>query len=185
MNDLKNWRVTIYRTLGLIFIAAVCGIAFNQLSPKGLYLITPFHRANIGNQQLKVPVFLSRKLFRQQSLNLIPHQQSEYQLDETYKHFQDCSALFIDARTSEEYLKGHIPQAVSIPLESFDYQKPVLVDFPVNHKIITYCEGESCSESIDLAVHLNELGFTDVCIFVGGWEKWQAAGYPVKEGDQP
>lgn len=185
MSNFKRIQVTINRTIALVFIAIACGVAFNQFSPKGLKLVTPFHRVNIGDQHLKIPLFLSRELFKQQSLNLTPQHPLEFQLNEAFEHFQSQSALFIDARSSEEYASGHIPQAVSLPLESFDYQTPILVDFPAYHSIITYCEGEGCSESIDLAVHLNEIGFTNVSIFIGGWEEWQAAGYPTKEGNQP
>jgi rhodanese-related sulfurtransferase len=185
MDNFKTLKITIYRTIILVLIAIAGGVAFNQFSPKGLKLITPFHRVNIGDQHLKIPIFLSRKLYKQQSLNLGSHQPLEFRLNEAYEHYQNRSALFIDARTSAEYNEGHIPQAVSIPLEAFDYQTPILADFPMNQMMITYCEGESCSESIDLAVHLNEIGFSDVHIFIGGWEQWQAAGYPVNEGDQP
>jgi len=185
MSNFKTLKTTVYRTIILVLIAVVGGVAFNQFSPQGLKLITPFRQVNIGDQHLKIPIFLSRKLFNQLSLNSMPHQPLELHLNEAYGHFRNRSALFIDARTSAEYKAGHIPQAVSFPLESFDYQTPTLVDFPVNQMIITYCEGVSCSESIDLAVHLNEIGFTNVCIYIGGWDEWQAAGYPVTEGDQP
>jgi len=185
MSNFKTLKITVYQTIILVLIAVVGGVGFNQFSPNGLKLITPFHRVSIGNQRLKIPIFLSRKLFKPQSLDNMPHQPLELQLNEAYEYFQHRSAIFIDARTSLEYNEGHIPQAVSIPLQSFDYQTPILVDFPMNQMMITYCEGESCSESIDLAMHLNEIGFTNVCIYIGGWEEWQAAGYPVKEGDQP
>jgi len=185
MSDFKTLRITVYRIIILILIAVVGGVTFNQVSPQGLKLITPFRRVNIGDQHLKIPIFLSRKLFRQQVLSHMPEQPLELQLSEAYVHFQNRSALFIDARTSAEYNEGHIPQAVSLPLGSFDYQTPILVGLPMDQMLITYCEGESCSESIDLAVHLNDVGFTEVCIYIGGWQQWQAAGYPVKEGDQP
>jgi len=185
MSNFKTLKITVYQTIILVLIAVISGVGFNQFSPNGLKLITPFRRLSIGEQHLKIPIFLSRKLFKPQSLDSMPHQPRELQLNETYAHFQNRSALFIDARTSAEYKAGHIPQAVSLPLESFDYQTPPLVDFPVNQMIITYCEGVSCSESIDLAVHLNEIGFNNVFIYIGGWEEWQPAGYPVKEGDQP
>ena len=44
---------------------------------------------------------------------------------------------------------------------------------------ITYCNGEDCSLSLDLADYLyNEKLFDNMLIFEGGWPEWKDAGYP-------
>ena len=47
-------------------------------------------------------------------------------------------------------------------------------------EIVTYCSGEDCHSSVDLAARLIEFGFENVKIFFGGWEEWNIAGLPVR-----
>jgi len=49
--------------------------------------------------------------------------------------------------------------------------------------LVTYCDGEDCALSHDLAMFLKDLGYGDVRVLVNGWTVWQDAGLPVqKEG---
>ncbi|MBN2600926.1 MAG: rhodanese-like domain-containing protein [Candidatus Marinimicrobia bacterium] len=113
------------------------------------------------------------------------HAPEEIDLADAHKHFQHYSAIFIDTRSVDEYRKGHIPRAVSIPLNSLDFSQEILPELSRNERIISYCDGEDCSQSIDLAIMLSELGFNDVYFFFGGWTEWQKAGYPITTGDRP
>ena len=45
--------------------------------------------------------------------------------------------------------------------------------------IITYCDGENCELSHDLAMYLKDMGFTNVRVLVNGWTVWQNAGLPT------
>ena len=45
--------------------------------------------------------------------------------------------------------------------------------------IITYCDGESCDLSHELALFLKEMGYDNVRILVNGWTVWQHAGLPA------
>ena len=94
------------------------------------------------------------------------------------------SAIFIDARPTDDYEKGHIRGARSLPWHEVDQRfMEVTKDISVNTPIITYCDGKTCRLSHDLANFLLDMGFTDVRILVNGWTKWQNAGLPVdKEG---
>ena len=42
------------------------------------------------------------------------------------KYMDGGRAVLIDLRTGEEYKRGHIPGAVSMPYETFDDKAPVL-----------------------------------------------------------
>jgi rhodanese-related sulfurtransferase len=55
----------------------------------------------------------------------------------------------------------------------------VTAELPNDTVIITYCDGESCNLSKDLALFLENLGFTNVRILVNGWTVWHDAGFPV------
>jgi rhodanese-related sulfurtransferase len=89
-------------------------------------------------------------------------------------------AIFIDARPNDDYEKGHIRGALSLPWHEVDQRfMEVTKDISVNTPIITYCDGENCELSHNLANFLLDMGFTKVRILVNGWTKWQNADLPI------
>jgi rhodanese-related sulfurtransferase len=58
----------------------------------------------------------------------------------------------------------------------------VTADLEMTTPIITYCDGETCELSHDLALFLRDAGFTDSRVLVNGWTVWQQAGLPVGIG---
>ena len=94
------------------------------------------------------------------------------------------AAIMIDARPNDDYEKAHIRSARSLPWHEVDKRfMAVTKDISVNTPIITYCDGENCELSHNLANFLLDMGFTNVRILVNGWSKWQNADLPVeKEG---
>jgi len=94
------------------------------------------------------------------------------------------AAIMIDARPTDDYEKGHIRGALSLPWHEVDQKfMEITKDISVNTPIITYCDGETCELSHHLANFLLDLGFTKVRILVNGWTKWRNADLPIdKEG---
>lgn len=105
-------------------------------------------------------------------------------LAEAKKLFLQKAAIIIDARSKDDYEKGHIRGARSLPWHEVDQRfMEVTKDISVNTPIITYCDGENCELSYHLANFLLDLGFTDVKILINGWTKWQKTDLPIeKEG---
>ena len=101
--------------------------------------------------------------------------------------FDQKSALFLDARSPEEYAQGHIPGALEFYADDFDkYAPQVLPQLrDKNQELIAYCHGSTCELSLHLAKALMEQGFTNVKVFFGGWPEWKKANYPITTGDQP
>ena len=60
----------------------------------------------------------------------------------------------------------------------------VIADLANDAVIITYCDGDTCNLSKDLALFLENLGFSKVRILVNGWTVWHDAGLPVETGNQ-
>jgi rhodanese-related sulfurtransferase len=94
--------------------------------------------------------------------------------------FSQKKSIFIDARPKDDYEKGHIRGARSLPWYEADQRiMEVTKDISLDTPIITYCDGETCDLSHKLANFLIELGFNNVKILVNGWAKWQNADLPI------
>jgi len=88
-------------------------------------------------------------------------------------------ALFVDARHDFEYKMGHIHGAINIALKEIDAHRIRLENIPKEKMLIVYCDGAECNSSIELALKLMELKFTNVKVFFGGWQEWKANNLPI------
>lgn len=89
-------------------------------------------------------------------------------------------AVFIDARDDLSYASGHIEGAVHLPWHDYEARLPeVLPQIPPSTRIITYCDGDACASSKDLAFALLAMGYTEVQVLINGWSRWQEAGLPI------
>ncbi|MFC2155890.1 rhodanese-like domain-containing protein [Acidobacteriota bacterium] len=90
-------------------------------------------------------------------------------------------ALLIDARTGEDFSRGYLPKAVSLPVYEFDRAFKEVEDFLDNEKtIITYCSSVTCIDSTLLAKKLYRLGFQNIFVYRGGFEEWTELENPVE-----
>ncbi|MEJ2232614.1 MAG: rhodanese-like domain-containing protein [Syntrophobacterales bacterium] len=89
----------------------------------------------------------------------------------------------MDARDEAFYEEGHIPGAVSLPVQDFEMVFPRLQEqLLAAPRVITYCDGASCEMSVELTERLLFAGLENVEIFTGGMQQWKAAGQPVVSG---
>jgi rhodanese-related sulfurtransferase len=101
-------------------------------------------------------------------------------LDQAKKLFFQKTVIMIDARPAEDYKKAHIRGARSLPWQEVDRMfMEVTQDISIDTPIITYCDGETCELSHNLANFLLDLGFNNVKILVNGLTKWQNAHLPI------
>lgn len=104
-------------------------------------------------------------------------------LDDAKKHFIDQTAVFLDARCEDCYYQGHIKGAVSLPYDQMeDLFLEVTEEVSPDTLMITYCDGEGCSFSEDLALFLIEAGYNTVKVLVNGWSLWQQSRLPIEKG---
>ena len=102
-------------------------------------------------------------------------------LDEAKNLHVSKNAVFMDARPHEEYAAGHIQGAVSLPWQDAERKAiDVIGQLPDDTRFITYCDGATCSLSKELALFLENLGFSDVRVLVNGWSVWKEAGLPIE-----
>lgn len=90
-------------------------------------------------------------------------------------------AVFMDARNSDQYMEGHIQGAINLPWHEVEERfMEVMPTISPDAHIITYCDGESCRLSHDLALFLREMGF-EVNVLINGWSLWKESGLPIEE----
>jgi rhodanese-related sulfurtransferase len=104
-------------------------------------------------------------------------------LDQASALFQQDAAVFLDARPEMQYSEGHIRGALNLPWREVDrYFLELAERLAAAPTIITYCDGENCDLSHELALFLKEMGYENVRVLVNGWTLWQQAGLPVSAG---
>jgi rhodanese-related sulfurtransferase len=120
------------------------------------------------------------------SVQLSQSQGGEIGIKDAAMLFASRRAVFLDARSQFEYQLGHIEGALSLPPIEFasKYQdlKPLLAG---KDAIITYCDGENCPLSHNLAKHLRDAGLKNVYVLKDGWSLWLAEKLPVSSGMGP
>ena len=101
-------------------------------------------------------------------------------LDKAIEKYERGEALFIDARSHDDYLAGHIKGAMNVPDHQFDeWIDDFLSRTDTDIEIITYCDGEDCFLGHYVAGKLYRLGFERVSYLVNGWSEWQESASPV------
>ncbi|WP_017559106.1 ArsR/SmtB family transcription factor [Nocardiopsis baichengensis] len=84
----------------------------------------------------------------------------------------DGSAVVLDVRPAEEYASGHIPGAVSIPLQELPER---LAEIPEDAEVVAYCRGKYCVLSYEAVHMLNEHGRRAAVLDEGVLE-WRSEG---------
>jgi rhodanese-related sulfurtransferase len=87
----------------------------------------------------------------------------------------------LDVRPRSEYVAGHIPGAVSVPLAELRRR---LADLPRHRQIVAYCRGPFCVLAVEAVKLLRTRGFKAVRL-EDGVPDWRARGFRVAVGEHP
>jgi len=90
-------------------------------------------------------------------------------------------AILIDVRPREEYVAGHLPGALSLPLDELASR---LKELGRDREVVAYCRGPYCMLSTDAVRLLSRRGYRARRLEDGVLE-WRAAGLKVVAGDKP
>ena len=89
-----------------------------------------------------------------------------------------ANIIWVDARPSEEFERGHIPGAVSLNEDRWveGLSQFLGTQWSPRKKIVVYCSAASCNLAEDVARRLREEAKlpNDIRILKGGWEAWLA-----------
>jgi len=94
---------------------------------------------------------------------------------------QDAAVTLIDARTAEEFARGHVPGAMNVAIAD-------LVDFarsrgyPLNELVVTMCGSGGRGEKAAGILTAEHVG--NVRALQGGLAAWSNAGFPVVGSDR-
>jgi rhodanese-related sulfurtransferase len=83
--------------------------------------------------------------------------------------------IVLDVRPAHEYAAGHIPGAVSIPVDELSDR---LAELPADIEVVAYCRGRFCVFAHD-AVRLLTARGRPARRLADGMLEWQVAGLPV------
>ena len=85
----------------------------------------------------------------------------------------------LDVRPTKEYEAGHIPGAISVPLDEL---KRRIRHLPRRREIVAYCRGPYCLMAVDAVEILRRKGFKAIRLEEGVAD-WRARGFPVETAD--
>jgi rhodanese-related sulfurtransferase len=162
----NTWGRAVRQILALVILSAAVALAVNALRADRLPLVGDW----------SVAARITTSTGERMDISLI----------EAEKLFFTDAAVFIDARSEEEYARGHIQGALSLPWHDVDLNFiAVTQDMDMETQIVTYCDGATCELSHDVALFLRDAGFVNTRVLVNGWTLWQQAGLPVESGAPP
>jgi rhodanese-related sulfurtransferase len=160
-----TWSAVVRQLALILLTAGALGLLVNHLRPDRLPLVADWSP--------------KAQLTLDSGVNLM------ISMEEAETYFLNQTALFLDARPVEAYRLGHIQGARSLPWEEFDARLgEVMADIPKEALIITYCDGEACGLSRELAVALLGRGYGKVRVLANGWTLWQDNKLPTATGSE-
>lgn len=164
MNFQERFKQSLWQIPALIILSGLIALGFNHWRTDGIPIVGDWsvetRFSDTAGQTLVIGLAQAVQLFEQNE------------------------ALFVDARPENLFIQGHIRGAMSLPWEEVNrYFVEVADQLDVSKPVITYCDGETCDLSHELALFLKEMGFEDVHVLVNGWTVWQQAGLPTEAGE--
>lgn len=88
---------------------------------------------------------------------------------------KDGLVTVIDVRPMAEYLAGHLPGAINIPMDQLEQY---LDQLSPDQEIVAYCRGPHCVLAFDAVARLREKGL-NARRLQDGFPEWKTAGLPV------
>jgi rhodanese-related sulfurtransferase/predicted transcriptional regulator len=95
---------------------------------------------------------------------------------ELHERLEQGKVVLLDVRPEAEYRAGHIPGAVSAPLEQLH---SIAAALPKRREVVAYCRGPYCVYADDAVRLLRARGLSARRLDVG-FPEWRRAGLPVE-----
>lgn len=89
---------------------------------------------------------------------------------------QDGLVTLLDVRPQAEFMLGHLPGAINVPMEELERR---IAELPKDKEIVAYCRGPYCVMSVDAVEALKAKGYR-VRRLEDGYPEWRASGLAVE-----
>ncbi len=152
---------TFHQAAAIVVIALIAGLGSNAVRSNGIPVFSPASLESQANASQENPLRVS--------------------LEKAAKLHKKEKAVFIDARPSSVYRKGHIKGALNIPWQMKEQYFEALEKIPADKPVVAYCDGEACDSSDNLARLLKDLGYEKARSLHNGWSRWKEKGLPKAE----
>lgn len=87
--------------------------------------------------------------------------------------------VIVDVRSSESFLKGHLPGAISLEMkDGFETLAGNMIP-DKSIPVIVYCGTRDDQSSAEAAQKLAELGYKNVSDYENGLDEWEREGHPL------
>lgn len=163
-----QWKTIVKEMIFLLGISIISAFTVNSFSPAGIALVGRWDRSpdavvakdksGVIGQELEIKhVSIAKKIY------------------------DSNQAVFVDARSLENFKDGHIKGSVSLALDQFDTLiQAFKKKYPVDTFIVAYCSNRTCNDSHRLEQRLFDNGYINVSVFIDGYQGWKAEGYPIE-----
>ena len=155
------WQRAAVEAAAIVGLAAAWGLGWNAVDPRGVAVAAP-----LPARAARDPRYLTHAAAR------------------TLYH-RSAQTVFVDVRPLAAWRAGHVPGAVHVPANDFaaawERAGARLADV---RDLVLYCDSAHCDLAERVRPRFLDLGIPRVRIYGGGWAAWEAAGEPVKRGDE-
>ncbi len=156
--DKDEFIQIIKESVVIVFIASLIGFIVNIYHPRGY-------------------TFVSTSILKNKQVVMINSEEGKIKMD-------NGQAVFIDTRTTDEYNKHHILNAIHIPATPISQtvmrikENSDLLQSP--RELVIYCDGSSCGSSTILAKRLIDMGYSKhLYILEQGIPEWIKKNFPM------
>ncbi len=152
----RRWALglTVAEVAMLGLAALLCGGAYHFFRDEGLL-------ANANATQA---------LQKGHAMSFVPKVQ-----EKKVQNLLGSDTIFIDARLASDYERGHLAEAISLPVDANDaVWEAALAKITPGRPIVTYCQSAGCKFAENVSLRLIEEGYSDIALFKGGWAEWTA-----------
>ncbi len=92
------------------------------------------------------------------------------------------NVIFIDLRAAEDFAKGHLPTARSIPIAVLDQRWK---EIPTSGRVVLYCacpskEGDETADETYAFLLLRQEKYRNISFLKDSYAEWVKRGYPIE-----
>jgi len=125
------------------------------------------------------------------SLNLVFAQTSAQVSDQTSPKYQvigladaiqfyyKTNVIFVDVRESNYFSNGHITGAINTISSQTRSNSSLLNLLKRFSYCVVYCSDSNCGAAAQSGLLLSQMGITNVMVYSGGWQEWEACHLPA------